>query len=79
MLNLTRSFKKVLKNNEEIEFTWKNTYDSRRIFPADFYECRKVALMFGYSYLEFNGLIYDLHSKDIRKVVGQKSDITIMV
>lgn len=78
MLKITNSFKKILQNKSydtNIEFTWKNTYNSRKIFPANFNECRKIALMLGYLYLEFNELIYDLYSKDIRKVIGKKFDI----
>ncbi|MFB5758992.1 hypothetical protein [Paenibacillus medicaginis] len=39
---------------------WRDVFDSRKIFPADFYECRKVATSVGYKYFAFNGVVFGI-------------------
>lgn len=43
---------------------WRDVFDSRKIFPADFYECKKVAASVGYKYFAFNGTVFSVNQKN---------------
>lgn len=38
--------------------SWRDVFDSQKIFPCDYQECRKIAKSVKYSCLAFNGLVY---------------------
>jgi hypothetical protein len=40
-----------------INVKWSEVFDSQRHFPADFHECKKLALEAGKKYMAFNGVV----------------------
>jgi hypothetical protein len=39
---------------------WRDVFDSRKIFPADYTESRKTAKSVGYKFFGFNGIVFSV-------------------
>jgi hypothetical protein len=48
----------------ERELSWRDVYDARKIFPADWYECKDFLKKTGYKYIAFNGHVFHISQEN---------------
>lgn len=52
-------------------------FDSRRMFPAMYQECRKYAMEQGYKYIDFNGMVFNINetSPEFKNAICLEKDL----
>lgn len=43
-----------------MKLTWNDVFDSRKIWPGDWYYCCNIAKTYDYKYIAFNGYVFKL-------------------
>lgn len=41
-----------------LRLTWRDVFDSQKIFPSSYEDCLRAAVNVNYKYIAFNGLVY---------------------
>lgn len=47
--------------DDHIPTSWRDVFDSQKVFPADYSECRTIAKNTGYKYFGFNGIVFSVN------------------
>lgn len=50
----------VSVTNKRNDIKWKEVFNARNVYPADFYKCQELAKQVGYKYMLFNGHVYPI-------------------
>lgn len=57
----TRTFSRYISiTSKRKDIKWKEVFNARNVFPADFYKCQSIAKQVGYGYMLFNGQVYEV-------------------
>lgn len=49
--------------------SWRDVFDSQKLFPASYDICRETAKSVGYEFIAFNGWVYSVDDNDMKNTV----------
>ena len=61
--------------NNKLNLTWKDVFNSQRMWPMDFNQCREWVEKTGYKYLAFNGEVFRVDDIKMKNVICVDSEL----
>jgi len=55
--------------NNKPNLTWKDVFNSQRMWPVNYDQCREWTERVGYKYLAFNGEVFSVNDIEMKNVV----------
>jgi len=55
--------------NNKLNLTWKDVFNSQKMWPMNYNQCREWAERTGYKYLAFNGEIFSVDDINMKNII----------